>query len=359
MNSILYSINKNKTGIQERVKNMSDYEDKEFDEWTLADKDGDTIAVEKAGIEHSLRQMAEAKEQYLMKLAILEKNRAQEQKQAELYSVKMKNMTRSERKALFDTEYEHNWTTLGKELEAQQKIEEEKSREMFEKFLAEYHRNREKEKTVASWKNLNTDNFHLDLIKYKKTHTHEDFCKIWPTLQRLNQLLSWKYFQKKISMEAKVLLWGDANSNDYSEWLTEVMLKAIETWEPDRGVKFATYYDRVANNLMKDYLVQENSEYYTGVKLLSLDVLSQEKLMNEAIKNHDYYNQDHNMFVKVYFELFEDILAKKDEELTAIFKLLLERYTREEIAERLKCSKKTIQRKTAEIKQRWKNYTEE
>jgi hypothetical protein len=41
-------------------------------------------------------------------------------------------------------------------------------------------------------------------------------------------------------MKARQIFLSETNSNDYSEFLTELMFKAIEAWKPEKYIRFST-----------------------------------------------------------------------------------------------------------------------
>ena len=222
-----------------------------------------------------------------------------------------------------------------------------------------YAKKRESEDNVKAWGNLDTDNFHLNLINYKETRTNDDFNKIWQSLRRLNRQLAYKYLTC-LPMRARIMFLAEANSNDFTEWLILPMMKAIDRWDSTKGITFGTYYNVIVRNMAKDILVKLNAKCRENLQFVSLDALEGERIMDQIAKRHYTHDDNGKMFMDAYIKLFVMKLAEKDQTLSALFGLLVSgRFTHEEIAVYLGCCKKTVQRKLKEIRHYWENYIKE
>lgn len=232
------------------------------------------------------------------------------------------------------------------ELEYQDKLEKD-----------EAFRKSEKEKeSFETWDDMEFDTFHLDLIKYKQTHSNWDFTKIWPELKRINKQLAKKYLGT-LPMKARQIMLAEANSDDYSEFLTLTLLKAIEAWRPDHNVKFTTFYDRVVRNYSGNIKNRTNYKWYQNTELISLNMEGTEEMMEKIAKQHYKYDENGKMLMNANIKMFVRELNKRENGLGAVFGLLMSgRYTHNEIAHYMDCSTKTIQRKITEIRETWKAY---
>ena len=108
------------------------------------------------------------------------------------------------------------------------------------KYDIEFKKVEETKANIEAWDDLQADSFHLDLIKYKTTHSNNDFNKIWTELKKINKQMANKYI-KTLPMKARQIFLSETNSKDYSEFLTELLIKAIEAWNPDKHLKFKTF----------------------------------------------------------------------------------------------------------------------
>lgn len=249
-----------------------------------------------------------------------------------------------------------------------QKIKDEAFRIAIEAAQKEVELKKQKEfdsrDMVLEFNYVIKDNFHLDLIEYKKTKDQIIFEKIWPELQKIMKNASYKHIIK-LPTAAKQIKYGEVQDIDYTEFLTEKLLEAIDAWQPDYNgyhIKFSVFFDKVVYNYIGNmYNLMQNEYYKQGMEFRSLDSEKEtKKLLDKITKNHYQYNDNGQMFMNAYVELFLKFLRKKDKELPMLLGLLIsERYTRSEIAKYLGCSTKTIQRKTEQIRKEWIKYTEE
>lgn len=218
----------------------------------------------------------------------------------------------------------------------------------------------ESERNLNAWEELELDTFHLDLIKYKESHSNDDFNKIYPTIKKMVRQVATKYI-KKLPMKAKQIYLTECNAEDYSEFCTELMLKAIENWNPDKHVKFSTYLDRVIYNWVGGIKTMTKHKYYQETSILSLDKeIGIEELMNDLAKQHYRYDENLKMFMNTYIEMFVNHLNKIDKCLGLLFyALVTNNLTHQEIAKYMSVSTKTVQRKVQIIKNEWNAYTSE
>ena len=324
-------------------RKMSDLSNLEqFDDWDLIEADIKAITPKVERDEVHFKWLNE--EQEKRKQEKLNREIAEAQ-----YQRKIKAMTKAERHAFFEAEFKRDWQPVID----QWKLEKEQA----DAERADYKRRKKQKENIESWRRLYTDSFHLSLIEYQKSHSQEDFAKVWPELNKITQRLAQKYLGKKLKMKPRILLLANASIQNNEEWLTEALLKAIDTWNCEKGIKFATYFSKIVDNLRKDYIVKANSRDFKDVELISVDTIYQEKIMDEIVETHYEYDKNDQMFMELYVKLFIGKLAEVDKQMAEIFRMLvLEKYTQDEVAACLQCSKKTVQRKMAEIKRSCREY---
>ena len=133
------------------------------------------------------------------------------------------------------------------------------------------------------------DNFHLDLIEYKKTNDQIIFEKIWPQLQKIMENASYKHIVKGLKTPAKQIRFGEVQGVDYTEFLTEPLLKAIDAWQPDYNgyhIKFSVFFDKVVYNYIGNVYNMMNKKYYKqGMEFHSLDNEKEAKKLFVSAQN--------------------------------------------------------------------------
>ena len=209
---------------------------------------------------------------------------------------------------------------------------------------------------------LNTETFHSLLIKYKETKEQYYYDAISVILERMTRRLADKYIKKGLPLRARQMFLCDSNADDYTEYLTVILMTAIDKWQPNTPskdgntlvVKFRTYYEVLVKNWAAHILEKYNSQYAQKVtEIVSIDNTYADKLLEE-ISKHCIYTETDKIEFNVLLQEFMEILRNIDSQLPSLFSLLIcGRYTHATIAKILGCSTKTIQRKLKIIQKKW------
>ena len=192
----------------------------------------------------------------------------------------------------------------------------------------------------VEWEELDTRTLNQKLSDFKNTGNEADFNAAYKELKQLTNDFALMFLmndcQSGINSDMKEYYWGYTDNN-YSEWLMLPMLKALNTWNPNRGnttAKFKNYFANKVKMLVKDtrasYCRELNSIYkgkkYTDKKIAPLP-LKLDKLENK----YRYSSNDDSMMSNLVIEEFcNKNLSKRQNQ---ILHLWISGYKQNEIAE--------------------------
>lgn len=150
------------------------------------------------------------------------------------------------------------------------------------KELIKEQENIEKDKiehieNLEAWNQFNLQSFQLDLIHYQQTKDQLFFeDNIYNQLKQITYILS-KFYISKIPMKARQLFLAESNSNDYSEFIHEIMWYAVNNWKPNTvgkhegSVSFKGYYEMLVKRYYISILRKFNRSY---MKNISIDLVN-------------------------------------------------------------------------------------
>ena len=193
--------------------------------------------------------------------------------------------------------------------------------------------------TEYNWHELDLRTLDKKLTDYKNSGNDRDFEAAYNELTQLIRVFAFKFFGKKnvSELSADMILydWGFSDNN-FTEWLTEPMLKSLDAWNPNRlGPKksfknyLATKIGLVAKDKRAMYFrelddINKNGNYScNALAPLQLKLDKWERTQRYTCKDEEYIDST------VVDEFYTQVLSKRQAQ---ILKLLVEGYNQKEIA---------------------------
>ena len=264
------------------------------------------------------------------------------------------------------------------EIETSNKLFEEK--EIIEKARLETLAN------LNAWNQFKAKSFQTDLIEYQKTKDKYFFeDNIYPVLRGYTHMLSKSYILK-LPMKARQLFLSETNSNDYSEFLHEIMWYAVRNWQPNitgkhgGSVSFKGYYEILVKRHHIAILRKFNRKYMKNVEIIltnfdedgeknmykkmesnvqlnGQDLLDIEKEF--TLSNIDKYYKLTNSNKYVFAQHFVDFVKELDKTEAAMLYMLIEdNLTHEKMAMFLKVEVNFLKTIRRHIQQKWIKFNE-
>ena len=195
--------------------------------------------------------------------------------------------------------------------------------------------------TEIEWEDIDVRTLSQKLADYKNTGEEVHFNAAYKELSQLITVFAWKFLMEEsengLNTDIKEYYWGYTDDN-YSEWLTLPMLKALESWNPNRGsatASFKNYFANMVRMLVRDmrasYCRKLNSIYgKTACKNKKIAPLPLK--LDKLDRTYRYsLNNDDLLLNKFLVEDFcNRVLTKRQNE---IWELMICGYKQNEIAD--------------------------
>lgn len=264
---------------------------------------------------------------------------------------------------------------IARELEQADKVAKYKQEEI--DYLEKTHT---QEEIYATWSDIGFKLDELDCrVNHWKETRDEEFFRIFtlPLLEKLNKYLAIKYMKE--ILRYRRLYHTCEVTFDHTEWLTEIMIEAINKWDPSKCRHFRVFYEQSVRWYYTQCVRKLNAAYLKGVDLNIFDVndpVNERMFKNienkyyskqegsrmwESVMQHYTVNRNGQLFADDY--IFDFLSTLTDGQASFYTNLLQnvgdKNFTQEHLARHLKMSLSTFKRKREELRRLWIEYNKD
>lgn len=194
-----------------------------------------------------------------------------------------------------------------------------------------------------------------------KNHKDQDDFTInaMPHIRILNRTLAIKYLVK-LPRRYRRLKMDSTETYDHTEWLTMILMEAIEKWKPELLCHFRVFYEQRVKWYYCNCVRNLNSKLMKDIDITFTDWCEEEEnMISKSLIDHYMTNNKGQMFMDTSLENFPKTLAKKQQTFYEKLELYVDekKMTQVECAKHLNIGLSTFKRKREELREAWINYS--